>query len=197
MNVRTVLDMLQNEIRSPRIHNLASAPATPVSGQLYYDTAQNILFFYNGTTWVSASGGTPPDATTSSKGIVQLAGDLAGTAASPQIAAGAVVNADIANGTIDLTTKVTGALPVGNGGTGQTTAKPARETGLAAVGVYSSATHSAGTTISITAATHGLRGSRNLNVQIFDETSGAMEIADVTVASNCDVTVTFAAYDIA
>lgn len=35
------------------------------------------------------------DATASVKGIVQLAGDLAGTAASPQIAAGAVVNADV------------------------------------------------------------------------------------------------------
>jgi len=44
---------------------------------------------------VSAGGGTPADATTSSKGIVQLAGDLAGTAASPQIAAGVIVDADI------------------------------------------------------------------------------------------------------
>ena len=35
------------------------------------------------------------DATVSSKGVIQLAGDLAGTAASPQIAAGAIVNADI------------------------------------------------------------------------------------------------------
>ncbi len=31
----------------------------------------------------------------------------------------AIVNADITNSTIDLTTKVTGVLPVGNGGTGQ------------------------------------------------------------------------------
>lgn len=30
-----------------------------------------------------------------SKGVIQLAGDLTGTAASPQIAAGAIVNADI------------------------------------------------------------------------------------------------------
>lgn len=38
---------------------------------------------------------------------------------------GAVVNADITNATIDLTTKVTGALPIANGGTGQTTKAPA------------------------------------------------------------------------
>jgi len=35
-----------------------------------------------------------------------------------KIADGAVVNADIANSTINLTTKVTGTLPVANGGTG-------------------------------------------------------------------------------
>lgn len=35
---------------------------------------------------------------------------------------GSIVNADITNATINLTTKVTGALPIANGGTGQTTA---------------------------------------------------------------------------
>lgn len=39
--------------------------------------------------------GAVPDATASSKGIVQLSGDLAGTATSPQIAAGVIVDADI------------------------------------------------------------------------------------------------------
>ena len=39
---------------------------------------------------------TPPDATTGSKGVVQLAGDLAGTAASPQIAAGVITDAEVA-----------------------------------------------------------------------------------------------------
>jgi len=43
---------------------------------------------------VNATGAS--DATTSAKGVVQLAGDLAGTAASPQIAAGVIVDADIA-----------------------------------------------------------------------------------------------------
>ncbi len=42
----------------------------------------------------TAAAGTP-DADVTTKGKIQLAGDLAGTAASPQIAAGAIVNADI------------------------------------------------------------------------------------------------------
>jgi hypothetical protein len=48
-----------------------------------------------GATDVTINAGTAPDADASTKGLVQLAGDLAGTAASPQIAAGAIVNADI------------------------------------------------------------------------------------------------------
>lgn len=36
---------------------LAGAPGSPVSGQLYYDTGTNLLYYYNGTTWVAASGG--------------------------------------------------------------------------------------------------------------------------------------------
>ena len=47
-------------------------------------------------TMAYVDGKTPADATTSVKGIVQLAGDLAGTAASPQIAAGVITDAEVA-----------------------------------------------------------------------------------------------------
>jgi hypothetical protein len=104
-----------------------------------------------------------------------------------------VTNAMIAAATIDLTAKVTGALPVANGGTSQTTAKAARETGLAAAGYYSSATHGAGSTITITQATHGLRATRGLIVQAQDEATGAVELPDIVVAANGDVTVTYGA----
>jgi hypothetical protein len=56
-------------------------------------------------------------------GITALTGDVtaSGTGSvSATIAALAVTNSKIANSTIDLTTKVTGALPIANGGTGQT-----------------------------------------------------------------------------
>src|SRR5499427_5388105 len=89
------LDFVKYEGRNFRAHILSAAPSSPVTGQVYYNSTDNTLWYWNGTSWVSASGGTPPDATTSSKGIVQLAGDLAGTAASPQIAAGAIVDADV------------------------------------------------------------------------------------------------------
>jgi hypothetical protein len=38
-------------LRTPR---LASAPATPVVGELYYDTVGNDLLWWNGSAWVSA-----------------------------------------------------------------------------------------------------------------------------------------------
>jgi len=109
-----------------------------------------------------------------------------------QVANNGVTNAMIADGAIVLSTPdVTGTLPIANGGTGQATAKTARETGLLAAGYYSSAVHGAGTSIVITQATHGLRASRGLLVQTQDEASGAVEIPDVVVAATGDVTVTY------
>ena len=69
----------------------------------------------------AVSTGSMTDATTSAKGAVQLAGDLAGTADAPLIGNLKVTGAKIANSTIALNTKVTGTLPVSNGGTGATT----------------------------------------------------------------------------
>ena len=48
-----------------------------------------------------------------------LAEDIAaGAVTTSEIQDGTIINEDISNSTIDLTTKVTGALPVANGGTG-------------------------------------------------------------------------------
>jgi hypothetical protein len=60
-------------------------------------------------------------------------------------------------------------------------------------GYYNNAaTHGAGTTITIPQATHGLRASRGIVVQVQDNSSGAVEFPDVVVAASGDVTVTFA-----
>lgn len=69
----------------------------------------------------AVSTGSMTDATTSAKGAVQLAGDLAGTADAPLVGNLKITAAKIANNAVVLTSKVTGTLPVSNGGTGVTT----------------------------------------------------------------------------
>lgn len=87
-----------------------------------------------------------------------------------------VTGAKIANTTIDLTTKVTGTLPVANGGTGVTTL-PALKTALGVPGKYSttSAAMTAGVWYTVT---HNL-GSRPVGVGIYDAATGEQVGLDV------------------
>jgi hypothetical protein len=43
------LNLGQNEIQNVRIQNLATDPSTPVIGQIWFNTASNVLKVYDGT----------------------------------------------------------------------------------------------------------------------------------------------------
>jgi len=72
------------------------------NGDIYEKTGASTYTLRDNLTGPQGPQGTPgagaPDATTTTKGSIQLAGDLTGTAASPQIAAGVIVDADVAAG---------------------------------------------------------------------------------------------------
>ena len=82
------IQMNQNQLLLPVIHNATSAPVspTPVEGQMYANTTSNTLWYYDGTTWIDLSVSTVPDAdygdiTVSSTGTVWTINDEAVTLA--------------------------------------------------------------------------------------------------------------------
>lgn len=122
MKFLTNLDLQKNELQNAAIQNLATDPASPVQGQIYYNTVSDVIKVYDGANWVSlstgagtvtavtgsgaiaSSGGTTPNitiaaATTSVVGAVQLS-DSTSTTSSVLAATPTAVKAayDLANG---------------------------------------------------------------------------------------------------
>jgi hypothetical protein len=48
----TPVNFNQLELQNTRAHQLGTAPATPVEGQWYWNTASHLMFWWNGTAWV-------------------------------------------------------------------------------------------------------------------------------------------------
>ena len=92
------IDLSQNQLLKARVENLSTAPATPVTGQVYYNTTSNRLFTWNGTVWVGAD----------ANDAVVGTGDIS----TAKIADGAVTNAKLADMAVNT---IKGRITAGTG----------------------------------------------------------------------------------
>jgi hypothetical protein len=61
------VDLVKNELRNAVMQNLGTAPAAPVKGLMYFNSADNTFYWYDGTQWIAAkaaAGAVPSDTVT-------------------------------------------------------------------------------------------------------------------------------------
>lgn len=117
LQVAGATDLQKYELQNARIQNLASNPSAPAVGQLYYNTNDNEIRVYNGTSWVNIGGditgitagagltgggsaGTPTLNVVGGTGITANANDIQitdGGVGTTQLAAGGVTLTKMAN----------------------------------------------------------------------------------------------------
>jgi len=65
------VDLVKNELRNAVMQNLGTAPSAPVKGLMYFNSADNTLYWYDGTQWIAAkaAAGAIPAATVTTQAI--------------------------------------------------------------------------------------------------------------------------------
>lgn len=96
------LDMGQNEVQNAVMQNLASAPATPKEGQLYWNTADSKLYIYDGSTWIDATN--QGRIYTFSTGLTETSGTVTLNESTTSALGGVIVgsNLSVSSGTISV-----------------------------------------------------------------------------------------------
>jgi len=69
LNFLNNIDLNKNQVQNGVIHVLAAAPLNPVEGQIYYNSTDKRLYFYDATNWIDASGDIKSVTTTTSNQV--------------------------------------------------------------------------------------------------------------------------------
>lgn len=101
-NFLTDVNLNKNEIQNAVVQNLSVAPATPSTGQIYFSTADNTAYVYNGSAWVDALN--QGRIYTFSTGLTETSGTVTLNAATSSALGGVIVGTNIGvnNGTISV-----------------------------------------------------------------------------------------------
>ena len=168
LDVKGNINLNKNELQNAVIQNLGTAPASPVEGQIYYDSTvgDKKLYFYNGTAWLGV-----PDTSGSNDFLTGLS-----FATGTGILTAAVSNQSDVTVDLDGRYALTSAIPtVGDGtltvqGTGA----------LGGTGTFT-ANQSAAGTISITHDAFGTAGTYAYPSQVITNASG--HVTSITAGS--------------
>ena len=168
LDVKGNINLNKNELQNAVIQNLGTAPASPVEGQIYYDSSvgDKKLYFYNGTAWLGV-----PDTSGSNDFLTGLS-----FATGTGILTATVSNQSDVTVDLDGRYALTSAIPtVGDGtltvqGTGA----------LGGTGTFT-ANQSAAGTISITHDAFGTAGTYAYPSQVITNASG--HVTSITAGS--------------
>lgn len=104
LDVQGNINLNKKELQNAVIQNLATAPGTPVAGQIYFNTTDDKLYFYDGTTWQEL-----PDGNTTANDFLTALSFNTGTG----VLTGTVSNQT--NPTVDLDGRYALSSSVGDG----------------------------------------------------------------------------------
>ncbi len=88
MKYASNIDLLKNQLQNAAVHPLSSAPASPVEGQIYFDTTADALFFYTGAAWFNVTNALTLNGNAESLYARLASPTLTGIPAAPTAAAG-------------------------------------------------------------------------------------------------------------